>query len=470
MLLTYGHDGDPRITRKATGVQGKLKMISLNQFRKISESFIPQSLNENVELARKARLIVAFGFLGAAFGYSYAVFYLLIGHFWGAGIIIVCSTSAVLAPFIVRFKGGVRLAGNLQALILTLGFTALGIVEGGVHGHAIAWLAAVPLCALLLADKRSALVWCAICFAATAFFCMLDVAGTGLSLTYRPSFQPLVTAVGFMGFTVFMSVLGLIFEKGRERAYGKLADALADLSRANERLVQLHKEKDEFLGIAAHDLKNRIHVVKGLADLMLDTPHPSEDQIRKDADEIIHAAMKMQEEISNLLAMDAIEEGRFQLTPQVCDLGELALRVIRNYYPAALRKKVKIEYSGMQPVFATADAEATVQVMDNLLSNAIKYSPEGKDIFVELAAMGDHCAFAVRDQGPGFTEEDKKRLFSKFARLSAHPTGGESSTGLGLSIVKKIVEAMEGSVSCESTAGSGATFIVTLPGANGKLP
>lgn len=445
-------------------------MISLNQFRKIPETFIPQSLNENAELARKARLIVAFGFLGAAFGYSYAIFYLFIGHLWGAGIIIVCSTSAVLVPFIMRLARGVRLAGNLQALILTAGFAGLARVEGGVHGHAIAWLAAVPLCALLLADRRSALIWSGICFAVTAWFCIVDLSGVELPLSYRPALQPLVTAVGFMGLTLFMSLLGLIFEKGRERAYTKLADALADLSKANERLLQLHKEKDEFLGIAAHDLKNRIHIVKGLADLMLDTPQPSLDQIRRDADEIIHASMKMQEEISNLLAMDAIEEGRFQLTPQVCDIGELALRVIRNYYPAAARKKVEIEFSRMPSVFARADVEATVQVMDNLLSNAIKYSPPGKGIFVEVSAVGDTCAFAVRDEGPGFTGEDKKRLFSKFARLSAHPTGDESSTGLGLSIVKKIVEAMEGSVRCESTAGSGATFVFTLPGVNGAKP
>ena len=439
-------------------------MISLSQFRKISESFIPHSLDENAESARKARLIVAFGFLGAAFGYSYAVFYLFIGHFWGAGIIIACSTSAVLVPFILRFTGGVRLAGNLQALILTAGFTGLATIEGGVHGHAIAWLAAVPLCALLLADKGSAMAWCVICFVATSYFCVVDLAGVQLPLSYGAGLHPIVTAVGFMGLTVFMSILGLIFEMGRERAHNKLANALADLSRANERLIQLYHEKDEFMGIAAHDLKNRIHVVRGLAEVMVNAPRLAEEQVRLDAGEIIHTSMKMQEEIGNLLAMDAIEEGRFQLTPQVCDLGELAARVLRDYKPSAARKKVQIEFSGTPSVLAKADAEATVQVMDNLVSNAIKYSSPGKRIFVEVMTVGELCGFAVRDEGPGFTEEDKKRLFTKFARLSAHPTGGESSTGLGLSIVKKIVEAMEGNVTCESTAGSGATFIVTLPG------
>ncbi len=111
------------------------------------------------------------------------------------------------------------------------------------------------------------------------------------------------------------------------------------------------------------------------------------------------------------------------------------------------------------------DPSAAMQAMDNLISNAIKYSPPGKTVFVEVERSGGLCSFSVSDEGPGFTEHDKHRLFTKFARLSANPTGGESSTGLGLSIVKKIVEAMKGEIHCESIAGSGAKFVVTLPAA-----
>lgn len=436
----------------------------LERMRKVNEFFVPASLEENFETARKARLIVAFGFLGGIFGFSYALFYMCIGHPVGAAIITACSAAAVLVPVVLRFTHGVKLCGNLQALILTLGFFGLANVEGGVHGHAIAWLAAVPLCALLLADRRSALIWCVICFAATAYFCVVDVNHLELPITYNMGLHPLITAVGFMGLTVFMSILGMIFEKGRERAYRKLESAMEDLSRANERLIQLDHEKDEFLGFAAHDLKNRIHVVKGLADHMMNSTPAGVDKIHDDAGEIIHAAMKMQEAIANLLAMDAIEEGRLHLKPRPCDLGELTGRVLKNYGPAATKKNVAIEYMPpVSPVRVRADADALVQVMDNLLSNAIKYSPQGRRIYVEVTAIGEHCAFAVRDEGPGLTDEDKKRLFEKFARLSAHPTGDESSTGLGLSIVKKIVEAMEGTVTCESTEGNGATFIVLLP-------
>ena len=105
----------------------------------------------------------------------------------------------------------------------------------------------------------------------------------------------------------------------------------------------------------------------------------------------------------------------------------------------------------------------TLQVFENLVSNAVKYSPPGKKIFVRLKAEAGVVRFEVEDQGPGLSKEDQKKLFGKFARLSAKPTGGEHSTGLGLSIVKRLVEAMNGKVWCESELGMGAKFIVTIP-------
>ena len=109
-----------------------------------------------------------------------------------------------------------------------------------------------------------------------------------------------------------------------------------------------------------------------------------------------------------------------------------------------------------------ADAAQLVQIMDNLVSNAVKYSPSGKNIHVRVREV-DGCVRAeVRDEGPGISAEDQKRLFGKFARLTARPTAGEHSTGLGLAIVKRLVESMNGKVWCESELGQGAAFIVEL--------
>ena len=101
-----------------------------------------------------------------------------------------------------------------------------------------------------------------------------------------------------------------------------------------------------------------------------------------------------------------------------------------------------------------------MQIIDNLVSNAVKYSPPGKNIYVQVRQFEGGVRGEVRDEGPGISAEDQKRLFGKFARLSAQPTAGEHSTGLGLAIVKRLVESMKGKVWRESEIGRGAAFIV----------
>jgi signal transduction histidine kinase len=110
-----------------------------------------------------------------------------------------------------------------------------------------------------------------------------------------------------------------------------------------------------------------------------------------------------------------------------------------------------------------ADEQALMQVLDNLISNAVKYSPHHKNIWISSLALGEVVQIRIKDEGQGMTEEDLKRLFGKFAKLSARPTGNEHSTGLGLSIVKRLVESMNGKIWCESEYGKGATFVLEMP-------
>ena len=110
-----------------------------------------------------------------------------------------------------------------------------------------------------------------------------------------------------------------------------------------------------------------------------------------------------------------------------------------------------------------ADVSALDQILGNLVSNALKFSPPDKQLFVSIRSANHHAECIIRDEGPGFTAEDKTRMFRRYGRLSARPTGGEPSTGLGLSIVRKLVQAMDGELLCDSVTGSGATFTVRLP-------
>ena len=429
------------------------------QLHALDDYFVPSMLLDNPETARRARLVVRFAFIGGVFGWCYAIFYLCIAHFWGAAIIIACDTAMVSVPWLLRRTGRLALAGNLHAFILTIGFCGLTSIEGGVHGHAIAWLASVPLCVLLLVDSRAAVVWCGICFLATLFFCALEAMGISVPLRYPVRWHSTVTGAGYLGLTIFLSSLGVIFDTGRKRAFRRMQDALHDLSNANERLTQMNEEKNEMLGIAAHDLKNPLTAIIGFARMIATTDSSSPDRIKTDAGEIIEASTHMRSIVSNLLDVNAIEEGRFPLEFQVCDLAELTGAAIENQKLPADAKQISMEFArpaGKAPI--NGDPDAILQVLDNLISNAIKFSPANRQIFVRLKMADEKVSLEVQDQGPGLSAADHARLFQKFAILSARPTAGESSTGLGLSIVKRLVEAMGGSVSCRSEPGAGATF------------
>jgi len=102
-------------------------------------------------------------------------------------------------------------------------------------------------------------------------------------------------------------------------------------------------------------------------------------------------------------------------------------------------------------------------MVSNLISNAIKFSPENKNIEVILDRTKDVARLSIKDQGPGFSDKDKQNLYKRFSRLSAQPTAGESSSGLGLYIVKKIISQLGGAITCDSELGHGASFVVTIP-------
>jgi two-component system, sensor histidine kinase and response regulator len=234
-----------------------------------------------------------------------------------------------------------------------------------------------------------------------------------------------------------------------------------ELKHARQRLRELNDEKNEFMGIVAHDLRSPLGTINGFAELLLEDATMARPEIEDSIRRIRETATRMAEMVQNLLDANRIERGEMALKLAPSDLGALVAAVVEAQRPRALAKNQTLRFQGPTgPVPALIDPSVTVQVIENLVSNAVKYSPPGKNIFVWLLQPAKAIRCEVRDEGPGLSAEDQTKLFGKFARLSAKPTGGEHSTGLGLSIVKKLVEAMNGRVWCESEPGRGATFIV----------
>ena len=144
-------------------------------------------------------------------------------------------------------------------------------------------------------------------------------------------------------------------------------------------------------------------------------------------------------------------------------LKELLEERVKICQTVAQRKNIRLHAIYSELPEAMFDENRINQVVDNLISNAVKFSPPDTDIYISLEKEGETGKVSVRDQGPGISEEDQTKLFGEFQKLSARPTGDESSTGLGLSIVKKIIDAHKGNIWVESKLGEGSTFIFTLP-------
>ncbi|MBD1207410.1 MAG: hybrid sensor histidine kinase/response regulator [Ignavibacteria bacterium] len=253
-------------------------------------------------------------------------------------------------------------------------------------------------------------------------------------------------------------------EHYRQHLQHLVEERTRQLHKQNEELVALNAEKNEFLGIAAHDLKNPLSGIKSLSEMLLYSADDLTDAYRQEfLHQILASSERMFELITNLLDVNAIEQQGIALSIVRLDSVPIVRMICDMYNTRAEAKQIRVLTEAPPEALVHADELAMQQVIDNIVSNAVKYSPHGKNITVRITQNSTTVRIAVQDEGPGLSEEDKTKLFGKFARLSARPTGGEHSTGLGLSIVKKMVEAMNGKVWCESELGKGACFIVELP-------
>jgi signal transduction histidine kinase len=214
----------------------------------------------------------------------------------------------------------------------------------------------------------------------------------------------------------------------------------------------------------AHDLRSPLSNIVTSADIVAqDSEEMPREQVKEFAEIICASGKHMIHLVENLMDLNAIEQGRMKMEIAPLELGEIVRGVAANYDAKAKAKQQKVSFVEEHgPLVAMADPHSAIQIFNNLLSNAIKYSPMGKRIDIRLRPNNGMIRCEVRDEGPGLSKEDLKKMFGKFAKLSPRPTGGEPSTGLGLSIVKKMVEAAGGSVWCESEPGKGSTFIVEL--------
>ena len=175
--------------------------------------------------------------------------------------------------------------------------------------------------------------------------------------------------------------------------------------------------------------------------------------------------MDMNRLITDLLDLSRIEHGNMQVNSQMVSLSKVISQLDKHFTAWAFRKNIQLVFESKVPGLVT-DHDVLVRILDNLISNAIKFSPSGKAVTVTMKREGGYVRFDVEDKGPGIKDEEKIKLFKRFQRLSARPTGGESSSGLGLSIVKDLVDLLKGTVVVQSNFGQGTIFTIRIPQSN----
>ncbi len=271
----------------------------------------------------------------------------------------------------------------------------------------------------------------------------------------------LVLAVGLL---YLIYVLRIRYLMARQRELAHLVEVRTeDLREANQRLTETSELKSQLMHMVAHDLKNPLNGVHEIAKLLrmeLETEAPQQEF----ATLIEEAAEQMLAMVIRFLDAEALDSDTLNIDFQPVDLTAEVHAAAHRFQGAAERKEQRLTVEAhTEKSFVRADPAWLKEVFDNLVSNAVKFTPPGKRIWIGVEPAGDSVRFAVRDEGPGLTPDDLDRLFGKFQCLSAQPTGGESSSGLGLSIVQRVVELLGGQVWAENAPEGGSIFFVELP-------
>ncbi|MEA2648961.1 MAG: hypothetical protein QOG61_1396 [Candidatus Binataceae bacterium] len=244
-----------------------------------------------------------------------------------------------------------------------------------------------------------------------------------------------------------------------------LRELNVEIRRANEALEQANRIKSKFLNIAAHDLRNPIGGIHGMAALMLEDGADSDPAQRDEfLARIVTQADSMLHLLEDLLGAGSTKTGRFQVIPILQNPIEVLRQAFDGFRLSARGKGVQLIWEVPETLPpAELDFNRVLEVLTNLISNGVKYCASGQSVHLGARALDGHLDISVRDTGPGIRAEELPHLFEPYAKLSSKPTGGENSTGLGLSIVREIVEMHGGQVFAHSTPGQGTTFNVELP-------
>ena len=243
----------------------------------------------------------------------------------------------------------------------------------------------------------------------------------------------------------------------------ELAEQAKELATKNDKLLKLNQEKNELIAIVSHDLRSPLNQIKGLLSVIALTDTSIKPETKENMGLIELSVERLRAMVARVLDINAIESGVIELKNERFELNDVIELVLSNFKALADKKNIDLLFNPCQPsVRVLLDKNYLIQILENLVSNALKFSQSNTTVTISCHPSKAKVKVQVADEGPGITEADKKQLFGQYKKLSARPTAGEASTGIGLSIVKKYVTAMGGEVWCKNNPKKGMSFYVSF--------
>jgi signal transduction histidine kinase len=267
----------------------------------------------------------------------------------------------------------------------------------------------------------------------------------------------LAVAFGIIGILI---TLALITKRNANR---RLQTTNELIVQQNEKLSELNHEKNALISIVSHDLNTPFATIQIWSKVLQNESARMSEEQEKAVQKILQASTYGEQMIRRVLDVEKTDIGHHKMHLENIDLTIFAEEVIDNFRPLAAKKNVQlhVEVQGKK-LYLLSDRQLVSRICENLLSNAIKYTPRGRNVWVSLNDEHEAISIKIRDEGVGIEKEELPYLFAKYSKISSQPTDGESSTGIGLSIVKRIVEEINGKIFCESEPGKGSLFTVIL--------
>lgn len=322
------------------------------------------------------------------------------------------------------------------------------ILQGGIGSDAVFWLALLLSINISYTNKRHIIFWTIVI---AAFICTLGyLQYNGFEL---PKFEYSIThrLINLLSFFMLMIATSYSFAKINV----KCMDFQLDIITKHK---WLNKEYDDLLSMVTHDLNSPSTRIEGLISIF------DRENLTNKQKEILDLLNKTAGESKQLISgLSAATSFQSNLTLETIQLKEVLGHLKNGYLPLAKKKNIEIYVNVQKNTTVESSRSQLIRIFDNLISNAIKYSLYNKKVVIECSQDETHTSISVTDQGPGFTDEDQLKMFQKFQKLTARPTAGENSYGLGLSIIRRLSKELKGTINYTTALEKGSTFTLSIP-------